>query len=48
MHPLQLALLKLARRRNLGKMTLREMGKEIGEKFPQKVKHHLNQLQKKG
>lgn len=29
-------------------MTLREMGEHIGEKFPQKIKHHLGQLEKKG
>lgn len=29
-------------------MTLREIGKEIGETMPQKIKHHLGQLEKKG
>src|SRR3989344_5197532 len=48
MHPLQLALLRLANKKNLGELTLRDIGKEIGEKFPQKVKHHLEQLHKKG
>lgn len=48
MHPLQLALLRLSRKKNLGAMTLRQIGEEVGEKFPQKVKHHLDQLHKKG
>ncbi len=48
MHQLQADLLKLASEKNIGAMTLRDIGKEIGEKFPQKVKHHLDQLQKKG
>lgn len=29
-------------------MTLREIGDHIGEKHPQKIKHHLNQLRAKG
>lgn len=48
MHPLQQLLLELARKKNLGNMTLREIGAEVGEKFPQKIKHHLDQLLKKG
>ena len=48
MHQLQADLLKLANEKNIGAMTLRDIGKRIGEKFPQKVKHHLDQLQKKG
>lgn len=48
MHILQEKILKLVDRKNLGAMTLREIGEEIGEKFPQKIKHHLDQLEKKG
>lgn len=48
MHKIQQNLLELSKTNNLGQMTLREMGKHIGEKFPQKIKHHLGQLEKKG
>lgn len=50
MHEIQKRLLHLiAQGQNLGQLTLREIGKRIGEKDkPQKIKHHLNQLEKKG
>ena len=48
MHKIQEKLLKLIERKNLNGMTLREIGKEIGENMPQKIKHHLNQLETKG
>jgi len=48
MHKIQQNLLKLSEEKNLGQMTLREIGALIGEQFPQKIKHHLNQLEKKG
>jgi len=48
MHKIQQNLLELSKRKNLGQMTLREMGEHIGEKFPQKIKHHLSQLERKG
>lgn len=48
MHTIQQKLLELAQSKNLGKMTLREMGALIGEHSPQKIKHHLNQLEKRG
>ncbi|MEX0651931.1 MAG: S24 family peptidase [Candidatus Paceibacterota bacterium] len=48
MHKIQQNLLELSKTKNLGQMTLREMGEHIGEKFPQKIKHHLGQLEKKG
>ncbi len=41
-------LLALAGEKNLGQMTLREIGALINEKSPQKVKHHLQQLEQKG
>lgn len=48
MHKIQQNLLKLALDHNLGNMTLREIGALIGERYPQKIKHHLSQLEKKG
>lgn len=48
MHTTQEKLLKVASDKNLGQLTLREIGKLVGESYPQKVKHHLLQLQKKG
>src|SRR5690349_6577602 len=50
MHPIQEKLLSLSKNKNLAKMSLREMGDAIGmpKESPQKIKHHLVQLQKKG
>lgn len=48
MHNIQERLLKLAQERNLGKHTLREIGDFVDERSPQKIKHHLEQLEKKG
>src|SRR5579863_6746549 len=48
MHALQEKLLSLADGKNLGAMTLREIGGFIGETSPQKIKHHLAQLEKRG
>ncbi len=48
MHKIQQNILELSKNHNLGQMTLREIGELIGEKFPQKIKHHLGQLEKKG
>jgi SOS-response transcriptional repressor LexA len=50
MHPIQRQLLELAKHVNLARLTLREMAVRIGlpGESPQKVKHHLQQLQKKG
>lgn len=48
MHEFQKKLLNLAQEKNLGQMTLREIGGLLGENSPQKVKHHLNQLEKRG
>ena len=49
MHKTQEKLLQLVKTQNLGAMTLREIGALVGEeKYPQKVKHHLTQLEKKG
>lgn len=49
MHKTQEKLLQLVKTKNLSGMTLREIGALVGEeKYPQKVKHHLIQLEKKG
>jgi len=48
MHQIQESLLNLIKRENVGSLTLREIGSKIQEKFPQKIKHHLDQLEKKG
>lgn len=48
MHILQEKLLALLQENNISDMTLREIGEKIGEKYPQKIKHHLDQLEKKG
>jgi SOS-response transcriptional repressor LexA len=34
--------------KNIGQMTLREIGMLIGQELPQKIKHHLTQLEMKG
>lgn len=50
MHYIQKTLLELSRSQNLAKMTFREIAKNIGmpDESPQKIKHHLLQLEKKG
>ncbi len=48
MHQLQKKLLEQASNNDFGGMTLREVGELVGEDHPQKVKHHLDQLKKKG
>ena len=50
MHLIQEKLLKLSEDENLAKLSLRAMADAIGmrEESPQKIKHHLLQLQKKG
>jgi repressor LexA len=47
-HELQQKLLKLADEKNLGQYTLREVAAMVGESSPQKIKHHLSQLEKRG
>ena len=41
-------ILKLAQERDISRLSLREIGKEVGIKNAQNVKHHLNQLIDKG
>lgn len=48
MHTLQERLLKLIEEKNIGNLTLRQIGELIQERLPQKVKHHLGQLEMKG
>jgi repressor LexA len=50
MHQIQELLLGLSKKENLAKLSLREMADRIGmpKESPQKIKHHLLQLQKKG
>src|SRR6185369_6553909 len=50
MLPIQEKLLRLSKTVSLAKLTLREMAKRIDlpNESPQKIKHHLLQLQKKG
>jgi len=50
MHLIQQKLLALSKSENLAKMSLREMASAIGmrDESPQKIKHHIEQLQKKG
>lgn len=47
MHAIQEQLLNLIDSQQIGSLTLREIGELIGEQFPQKIKHHLDQLEKK-
>lgn len=48
MHVIQQKLLRLVETYNLGNMALRDIGKIINEDHPQLIKHHLEQLEKKG
>ena len=48
MHSIQEKILKLSDTTNLADMSLREIGKHINETSPQKIKHHLLQLEKNG
>lgn len=50
MNIIQEKLLQLSKKENLAKLSLREMASGIGmpSESPQKIKHHLMQLQKKG
>lgn len=50
MHLIQEKLLELSKKENLAKLSLRDMARGIGmpDESPQKIKHHILQLQKKG
>jgi repressor LexA len=48
LHATQEKLLKIAGQINLNKMSLRDVGALVEETHPQKIRHHLDQLVKKG
>ena len=50
MHLIQEKLLELSKKENLAKLSLRDMARGVGmpNESPQKIKHHILQLQKKG
>jgi repressor LexA len=48
LHPLQEKLLILAKTRGISGLSLRELGRLVGDPSPQKIKHHLQQLEKRG
>lgn len=48
MHTLQEKIINASKKNNLAELSLRQIGKLIGERSPQNVKHHLLQLEKNG
>ena len=48
MHILQRKILETSNNCNLGRLSLRRIAKLVGEKHPQKIKFHLEQLERKG
>lgn len=48
MHPIQEKILTLSKTKDVLSLGIRPLGREIGVDKPQLVKHHLQQLQKKG
>lgn len=44
----QQKIIKLAEKKDISKMSFREIGRELGIKYPQTVIYHLEQLKKKG
>jgi len=48
LHPIQEKILRIAQEKNLVNLSLREIGELVGDRSPQKIKHHLEQLSKKG
>ncbi|MCQ3945034.1 MAG: hypothetical protein DPW11_04655 [bacterium] len=48
MHPIQEKILELSQTKDVLDLGIRPLGREIGVDQPQLVKHHLQQLQKKG
>ncbi len=48
LHPIQEKLLRLAKSRNISNLSLREIGNLVGDRSAQKIKHHLQQLEKRG
>ncbi|NTW22584.1 hypothetical protein HGA34_03525 [Candidatus Falkowbacteria bacterium] len=48
MHIIQQKILQLTKQLDISSVGLRKLGQLVGESHPQKVKHHLEQLEKKG
>ncbi len=48
MHEVQEKILNLAGKLDLGEMSLRQIGSMVDVEHPQKIKHHIDQLVKKG
>lgn len=48
MHLIQRKILNIVDDFNLGEMSLRGIGRLVGEKSAQKIKHHIGQLERKG
>ena len=48
LHPIQEKLLKLAKNKGISGLSLRDIGELVGDRSPQKIKHHLQQLEKRG
>lgn len=48
MHQIQEKLLRVANDKDISGLTLREIGDLVGETSPQRIKHHLEQLETKG
>jgi SOS-response transcriptional repressor LexA len=47
LHPIQDKLLRIASQLNVETMSLRDIGRLIGESHPQKISHHLKKLEEK-
>ena len=49
-HPVQQAILEIVLKEDIGfnELSLRDIAKKVGEKSPQKIKHHLTQMVKYG
>jgi repressor LexA len=48
MHKVQKKILSISKKRDISDLSLRELGQLVDVDHPQRVKHHLNQLYKKG
>lgn len=48
MHSVQQKIINISRSQDISKLSLRELGKLIGETHPQKIKYHKDQLEKDG
>lgn len=48
MHPTAVKILELSKTIDLGTLKLREIGRRVGIDHPQKIAHHIGQLEKKG